>query len=80
MWQSFVAGIQTSKRGYIWRIGNGESVNIWMGPWAPSRPSRMVIARRGHQLLTNVSELINPINGGWDEKLVTAMFGFIDCT
>ena len=27
-WQSIVAGIATFKRGYIWRIGNGEDINI----------------------------------------------------
>ena len=39
-WQSIVAGIQTYKRGSIWRVGNGESIDIWKDPWIPSSPSR----------------------------------------
>jgi hypothetical protein len=31
-WQSIVAGITTFKRGYIWRVGNGEKINIWNDP------------------------------------------------
>jgi hypothetical protein len=31
-WQSIVGGIQTFKRGHIWRIGDGETVNIWSDP------------------------------------------------
>ena len=31
-WQSIVAAIPTFKRGYIWRIGSGESINIWNDP------------------------------------------------
>jgi hypothetical protein len=34
--QSIVAGIQTLKRGCIWRIGNGEAVQIWKDPWIPT--------------------------------------------
>jgi hypothetical protein len=29
MWQSIIAGLSTFKRGYIWRVGNGENIKIW---------------------------------------------------
>jgi hypothetical protein len=31
-WQSLVAGIQTFKRGYIWRVGSGDLIQIWKDP------------------------------------------------
>jgi hypothetical protein len=31
-WQSIVAWIQTFKRGCIWRVGNGDSTEIWKDP------------------------------------------------
>jgi hypothetical protein len=43
-WQSIVAGIATFKRGHIWRVGNGESINIWSDPWIPSSQDRKVIS------------------------------------
>jgi hypothetical protein len=39
-WQSILAGLVVVKRGHIWRVGNGESINIWQDPWIPSSPSR----------------------------------------
>lgn len=28
-WQSIVAGLQTFKRGHIWRVGTGAHIRIW---------------------------------------------------
>jgi hypothetical protein len=27
-WQSIISGITTFKRGYVWRVGDGESIDI----------------------------------------------------
>ena len=29
VWQSIFAGIQTFKKGHIWRVGDGLKINIW---------------------------------------------------
>jgi hypothetical protein len=34
-WQSIFAELSTFKRGYIWRVGNDERINIWTDPWIP---------------------------------------------
>ena len=31
-WQSIIVGLACFKRGYIWRIGMGENVDIWADP------------------------------------------------
>lgn len=62
-WQSIVAGIQTFKRGYIWRVGNGDSINIWRDPWIPTSPNRKIISERGAALIDRVSDLISPVTG-----------------
>lgn len=41
-WQSILAGLCTFKRGYVWRVGNGENINIWRDPWIASSPNRMI--------------------------------------
>jgi hypothetical protein len=65
-WQSITAGVATFKRGYLWRVGNGESIKIWYDPWIPSSPDRKVISPRNNVIYTKVSELIRPVTGQWD--------------
>jgi hypothetical protein len=31
-WQSILAGLATFKRGFIWRVENGEDIKIWSDP------------------------------------------------
>ena len=42
-WQSIVSGIQTFKRGHIWRVGTGSHIDIWDDPWIPTSENRKVI-------------------------------------
>jgi hypothetical protein len=73
-WQSIVAGIQTFKRGCIWRVGTGESIQIWKDPWIPASPDRKIVTPRGGCILTRVCELIDPITGQWDDELIQSNF------
>jgi hypothetical protein len=41
-WQSIVSSLQTFKRGHIWRVGNGRSINIWKDHWVPGNMSRKI--------------------------------------
>jgi hypothetical protein len=73
-WQSIWFGLQTLKRGHIWRVGDGTDINIWSDAWFPSSPSRKVLTPRGNIVYTKVSELIDPDTRTWDEKLLTDLF------
>ena len=73
-WQSIIAGVETLKRGYIWRIGDGSKVNIWDDPWIPQSPSRNFLTVRGSNIISRVSDLIDPSTGDWDEQLVQQTF------
>lgn len=77
-WQSIVAGIQTFKRGCIWRVGTGSRIDIWQDPWIPSSESRKVITPRGGIMLNKVEELIDPHSGLWDEELIRSVFSVVD--
>jgi hypothetical protein len=70
--------LTTFKRGYIWRVGNGESIKISDDPWIPSSPDRRIISPRGASIFTKVSELISPVMGQWDEDLLRNLFGDVD--
>jgi hypothetical protein len=46
-WRSILKGIQVLKNGVVWRIGNGQSINVWLDPWLPREWSRKTVTRRG---------------------------------
>ena len=64
-WQSICAGINTFKRGAIWRIGDGSQVNIWSDPWIAGSADGRVVPPRGATLLTKGADLIAPVTGVW---------------
>jgi hypothetical protein len=77
-WQSIVSGIATFKRGYIWRVGNGEKINIYTDPWIPSSWNRMILSPCGNELYSKVSDLISPVTGTWDTELLDSLFSVVD--
>ena len=77
-WQSIWAGISTLKRGHIWRVGDGTNIDIWKDEWIPNSASRKVITRRGQNIFSRVSDLIDPITNHWDVDLVRQTFWQVD--
>jgi ribonuclease HI len=77
-WQSILAGLTTFKRGFIWRVGNGEKINIWSDPWVPASADFKVISPRRGTVLTKVNDLIDPYTGAWDEVLLAELFNPVD--
>ena len=77
-WQSIWAGLQTMKKGHIWRVVQGTSINIWVDDWIPSGSTRRVLTPREHNVLSRVSELIDPITNSWDEELLKQTFWLVD--
>lgn len=73
-WCSILRGIGALKQGLIWRIGNGEKVNIWLDPWIPHSANRRPVTPRGHNVFNRVCDLIDPNTGTWDVQLVKEMF------
>ena len=45
--QSIMAGINSLKHGYIWRVGNGQNINIWEDACIPNFDARKVVTPRG---------------------------------
>ena len=44
-WRSILKGVNLLNEGIIWRIGNGESVDIWTDPWVPLGDTRLATYR-----------------------------------
>lgn len=71
-WRSILKGIDLLKKGLIWRVGDGSPINMWHDPWIPGE-TRLPATPKGTNLLTKVSELINPVIGLWDEDRSVAV-------
>jgi hypothetical protein len=77
-WQSVLAGLECFKHGYIWRVGDGSQINIWNDNWIPGSHNLKVQTPRGNILISRVDELINPLDGRWDERLIRSLFWPVD--
>ena len=77
-WQSVLDGLECSKQGYIWRVGDGSKINIWEDKWIPNSPNLKVQTMRGRTIITRVNELIDPLTGQWDVDLVSSIFSSVD--
>jgi hypothetical protein len=49
-------------------------VNIWADPWIPGGETRRAITPRNGSLLYKVADLIVPITGSWDCRVVRDTF------
>lgn len=74
VWCSILKGVKLLKQGIIWRVGNGNNIDIWNDPWIPRGTTRRTMTHKGRHLVNKVSELMDPINGGWDVALVQQTF------
>jgi hypothetical protein len=72
-WQSILAGHECFKLGYIWRVGDGTQIKIWEDNWIPGSYNMKVQTQKGNNLVSTVDELINPVDGSWDEDLVRSI-------
>ena len=73
VWRSIVWGRELLKEGLRWRIGDGESVQVFKDPWIP-RPTLFRPISRFSPTLENlkVSDLMSPF--GWDKEKLESIF------
>ena len=71
IWRSLIATQGVVKRGAIWRVGDGRSIQVWKDCWLPTLVTYKVQSLRVH-LPTNarVSDLINENSKGWNGSLI----------
>jgi hypothetical protein len=68
------------RRGSIGKHGGNYAYpnNIWNDNWIPSSHNLKVQTPRGNILISIVDELINPLDGRWDEELIRSLFWPVD--
>ena len=78
-WKSIFRGRDIIQRGAIWRIGNGEKINIWQQRWLPRKhpPWQLTCSLESFENHT-MDSLIDPVTRRWNEELVDGLFGVED--
>ncbi|XP_059436514.1 uncharacterized protein LOC132169501 [Corylus avellana] len=74
-WRSLLAATVLLREGMIWRIGNGQSVNIWGSKWIP-KPISFKVQSPCLSLSSDekVAALMDPHSRGWNVPLIQSLF------
>jgi hypothetical protein len=75
LWRSFMAAQPVLKNGMLWRIGNGDSISVWLDRWLPRPTSYKVFSPR--KILdqnARVSEFIDQNTRMWKAGLISEIF------
>ena len=74
-WKSILHGHDVIKHGACWRIGNGQSVQIWQHSWLPNKhPTRVLSPALEGWEEAKVEVLINEATRTWNENIIDGLF------
>lgn len=75
LWKSLYAVRDMINKGSMWKIGDGNSVEIWGDCWVPNNHSGKIQTLRGAgQDIRKVCQLIDPNSKSWNEPLIRSIF------
>ena len=74
-WRSLLKRRDVLMEGLRWRVGDGESINVWRDPWLPSEFLPFVSSQAASGLENmRVLELIKPGTNEWNLELLQQLF------
>ena len=79
-WKSILHGREVIRQGAKWRVGNGESIKVWVDNWLPSLSHPQIQGPLIAEMQeARVSSLINPLTRQWKSTLISSAFNLDDC-
>lgn len=64
--RSILQACDVINKGAIWRVGNGELIDIWSHRWLPDLAHSKIISPRANTLVARVCDLFLPNTKIWD--------------
>ena len=56
-WRSILQAREVIHKGAIWRVGNGEKIDVWNHHWLPEPTSSMIVSPKSGSLVSQVCDL-----------------------
>lgn len=72
-WRNILEAWPIFQAGLLWKVGSGENVDVWNDNWIPSTPTH-ALRKPNDCVISQVSELIDPVTKSWDIATLNAMF------
>ncbi|XP_075636614.1 uncharacterized protein LOC142608835 [Castanea sativa] len=74
-WQSILKARKVTAAGMLWRVGNGECIQLYDDNWLPGGTSSRILSPRVDELKNSmVACLMDSASGGWNNFLVDQYF------
>jgi hypothetical protein len=74
-WSSIQRASWILKKGGLWTVGNGASINIWEDNWLPEQEGYKVWSQKKEGVTQNmVQDLIIPLSKSWNRGIITKLF------
>lgn len=77
-WRGVEFGLELLKRGLIWRVGNGKSIQIQRDQWIPRHEGLKTANFIRRSRLRWVNQIIDPITKNWNQELINQIFNPCD--
>lgn len=79
-WRGIEFGLELLKKGLIWRVGNGKSIQIQRDQWTPRKEGVRADNFICRSRLRWVYQLIDPISRSWNQELIQQIFSPFDAS
>ena len=74
VWRAIEFGLELLKKGLIWRVGDGKSIQIQRDQWIPRKEGLMTAAFVRRSRIRWVNQLMEPDRKAWNETLIRQIF------
>ena len=74
VWRGIERGLELLKKGMIWRVGNGKSIQILRHNWIPRQEGMTIMSLKNRSRIRWVNQLIIPNTNEWNRPLIHSLF------
>ena len=73
-WRSILQARGVIEKGAIWRVGNGQSIDVWQHRWLPDLNHSKIISPKANSSVHRVCDLFLPDTRIWDSGRLASCF------
>ena len=74
VWHGIEYGLELLKKGVVWRLGNGKSIQILRDNWIPRQSGLSIQSMKTRSRLRWVNQLLLPHSNDWNKQIIDKLF------